>query len=73
MAIKYDKLITIMRDKGINSYVCKRDKIIGQESYKKIMNGGNIDMRTLNSLCKALGDVQPGELLEYVKDEDTTE
>lgn len=70
MAIKYDKLISIMRDKGINSYVCKRDRIIGQESYKKIMNGGNIDMRTLNSLCKAIGDVQPGDLLEYVRDEE---
>lgn len=70
MAIKYDKLKSIMRDRGINSYVCKRDHIIGQESYRKIRDGGNIDMRTLNSLCKALGDVQPGELLEYVRDED---
>lgn len=70
MAIKYDRLISIMRDKGINSYVCKRDKIIGQESFKKIHNGGNIDMRTLNSLCKVLGGMQPGDLIEYVEDED---
>ena len=73
MAIKYDKLKAMMKAKGINSYRCKRDHIIGQESYKKIQDGGNIDMRTLNSLCKALGDVQPGDLLEYVRDGDEDE
>lgn len=67
MAIVYNRLIFIMRDRKINSYVCKRDNIIGQEAYKKIHSGGNIDMRTLGKLCAYL-DMQPGDLIEYVPD-----
>ena len=40
MPIKYDKLIKRMQEAGITSYTIKRDKIIGQATYKKIMEGG---------------------------------
>ena len=45
----------------------------GTEAYfylrKKIKNGGDIDTRTISKLCKLL-DCQPGDILEYVPDED---
>ena len=68
MAIKYDKLIKLMEQAHINTYVIKRDKIIGQASYAKILSGGDIDTRTINKLCKAL-NCQPGDILEYVPDD----
>lgn len=68
MPIKYDKLIALMREKGITSYTLKRDNIIGQATYKKIMEGGDIDTRTIAKLCKLL-DSQPGDILEYVPGE----
>ena len=71
MAIRYDKLIKIMQERGITSYVCKTQHIIGQASYKKIMANENIDMRTLDNLCRYL-DIQPGDLLEYVPGDDQT-
>jgi DNA-binding Xre family transcriptional regulator len=68
MAIKYDKLITLMKEKGVNSYTMKRDKIIGQATLINIKNGGDIDTRTISKLC-ALLNCQPGDIMEYVPDE----
>ena len=63
--IKYDKLIMLMQKKGITSYTMKKDNIIGQATYKKIINGGDIDTRTISKLCSLL-ECQPGDILEYV-------
>ncbi len=70
MSISYHKLLKIFEEKNITSYVVKRDKIIGQASWKKIHEGGHIDTRTINSLCQYL-DCQPGDILEYIPDEPT--
>ena len=59
-----------MKENGITSYVVRKDKIIGQETYKKIKSGGHIDTRTLNIMCRLL-DCQPGDLLEYIPDQET--
>jgi putative transcriptional regulator len=67
MPIKYDKLINLMHEKGITSYTIKRDKVIGQATYKKIIEGGDIDTRTIAKLCKLL-NCQPGDILEYSED-----
>lgn len=65
--IKYDKLLKIMEKQGINSYILKRDNIIGQATFKKIKEGGDIDTRTIAKLCKLL-NCQPGDIMEYVED-----
>lgn len=67
MPIKYDKLIKLMKEKGITSYTIRRDKIIGQATYKKIVDGGDIDTRTIAKLCQLL-ECQPGDILEYTKE-----
>lgn len=68
MAISYKKLLNLFKEKGITSYVIKRDKIIGQASWKKIHEGGHIDTRTIENLCRYL-NCQPGDILEYIPDE----
>lgn len=70
MSISYKKLLTLFKEKGITSYAVKRDKIIGQASWKKIHEGGHIDTRTINSLCKYL-NCQPGDILEYIPDQES--
>ena len=72
MPIVYDKMLKLMEEKGITSYVCKRDNNIGQATYKKIKSGGDIDTRTIAKMCEVL-DCQPGDLLEYVKEADVHE
>ena len=67
MPIKYDKLINLMKQAGITSYTVKKDKIIGQATYKKILEGGDIDTRTIAKLCELL-NCQPGDIHEYEKE-----
>jgi len=54
--------------KGINSYTVKKDNLIGQATFKKIKDGGDIDTRTISKLC-ALLDCQPGDIMEYVPED----
>ena len=72
MPINYDKLISIFENKGITSYTLKQEKIVGQSAWKKIHGGGHIDTRTIEALCKYL-NCQPGDILEYVPDENETD
>lgn len=67
MPIVYDKMIRLMDERGITSYTCKRDGLIGQATFKKIKTGGDIDTRTIAKMCEVL-NAQPGDLLEYIPD-----
>ena len=67
MAIVYTKLLKLFDEKNITSYTIKQNKVIGQETFKKIHDGGHIDTRTTDKLCKYL-KCQPGDILEYVDD-----
>lgn len=68
MPIVYDKLLKKMDEQGITSYTIKKDNVIGQATFKKIKEGGDIDTRTIAKLCKLL-NCQPGDILEYVEEE----
>lgn len=72
MPIVYDKMIKLMNKNGITSYTVKRDNIIGQATFRKIKNGGDIDTRTISKMCEVL-KCQPGDLLEYVPEPTTTD
>ena len=53
MPIRYDKLIQKFKDQGITSYTMKTSlKVIGQATWKKIHEGGHIDTRTIEALCR---------------------
>lgn len=68
MAIIYKKLIKLLQERGVTSYTIKKDNIIGQATWRKIHEGGHIDTRSIDALCKFL-DCQPGDILEYQKEE----
>ena len=67
MPISYAKMLKLFDDKGITSYVIKRDQVIGQASFRKIREGGHIDTRTIEKLCEYL-NCQPGDLMEYIRE-----
>lgn len=70
MPINYDKLLCMFEERGITSYtITKKQKIIGQSTWKKIHENGHIDTRTIEALCKYL-NCQPGDIMEYVPDDD---
>lgn len=68
MPIKYDKLLALLKEKGINTTKIRRENIISQAAWQKLRtNTGNIDTRTISRLCKVL-NCQPGDIMEYVED-----
>ena len=67
MPIVFAKMRKLLEEKGITSYTVKKDKIIGQATFRKIREDGDIDTRTIAKMCEVL-DCQPGDLMEYVRD-----
>lgn len=68
MAIVYDKLFNMLKEKGVTTYRIRKEKLIGQATLTAIKNGtGGLDAKTLNRLCGVL-DCQPGDLMEYIPD-----
>ena len=67
--IAFHKLKALMESKGISFYKLKTDKIIGAATFEKIrLDYGNIDTRSINSICRYL-NCQPGDILEYIPDQ----
>lgn len=67
--IVYNKLIHLLKERNISIYDFKKHKVIGTATIDKIRsNTGNIDTRSINSICAYL-NCQPGDILEYVPDE----
>jgi len=63
--IIFDKLITLMKDKGLTTYRIRKDKVISEGTLQRIRNGKSITTDSIASLCQAL-NCQPGDILEYV-------
>jgi len=70
MAIRYDKLFALMREKGLTTYRIRQDNIISQSALQSLREGESVTMDTVSALCKAL-ECQPGDILEYTPDDET--
>ena len=60
------------RKKGLTELAGEIDLTLANLSILKNNKAKAIRLSTLNEICKAL-DCQPGDLLQYVEDEDSTE
>lgn len=67
MPMKYDKLFTLMKEKGLTTYRIRQDRIITETTLQKLREGRNVTTDSLASLCRALS-CQPGDIMEYVED-----
>ena len=73
MAIKYDKLFALFKEKNITTYKIRQQNIIGQATLTKLKKGqGGLDYRSIDNLCRVL-QCQPGDIMEYVPDEGTSD
>lgn len=69
MAIVYDKLFALLKEKGYTSYKIRKENIIGQGTLTAVRRGGGLNAQTLNELRRK-PECQPGDLMEYVPDEE---
>ena len=66
--LKYKNVLDKLKKNGYSSYVLYKQGIMGNSKIQNIRHN-KVDARTINQICKLL-DCQPGDILEYVPDED---
>ena len=64
----FPKVVELLKEKGYTTYKIRQEKLIGQGTLTALKNGtGGLDAKTIARLCEVL-DCQPGDLMEYVKE-----
>lgn len=66
--IVFDRLLDLMKQKGLTTYRIRKEKIIAEGTLQNIRNGKGITTDSIASLCQVL-DCQPGDIMEYVPDD----
>lgn len=70
MPMKYDKLFAFMKEKGLTTYKIRKEHIITETTLQKLREGKNVTTDSISALCAALG-CQPGDIMEYVEEENS--
>lgn len=71
--IKYKRdIIKMLSDKGITTYLIRKNKIFTESQLTQIRNDKLVTQETLDKLCTLL-ECQPGFLLEYEPSDDMKE
>ena len=68
MAVKFEKLFSLMKKRGLSTYRIRQENIISQSALTALSNDRSVTTDTINKLCKAL-NCQPGDIMEYVDDD----
>lgn len=69
MAIVYKiDILDALKAKGYSTYFLRTKKILGEATIQKIRKKELVSWKNMSTLCELL-DCQPGDFMEYVKDE----
>lgn len=64
-------VIEELKEAGYSSFRIAKEKLIGHAAMTKIRNGEVVGIKTLETICRLL-DMQPGNIIKYVEDEEET-
>lgn len=70
--ISYQKLWDLLKQRSMTRISLRSDGIVVGQSYYNLTKGKSITFETLNRICEYL-NCQPGDILEYVPDEENHE
>lgn len=62
-------ILAALKEKGISTYKMRRDKLLAEGVIQSLREGKMISLENISRICKML-DCQPGDILEYVPDEE---
>lgn len=69
MPVKYKiDILSALKEAGYSTYKLRKEKLLGESVLQQIREGIPVSWMNLGRICSLL-DCQPGDLLEYVKDE----
>lgn len=66
MAIRYDKLFSVLESRGLSNTYWLRQHGVHPATVNKLRKGERVNTDTIDLLCKLL-QCQPGEIMEYVE------
>ena len=70
MSIVYKKpILPALKAAGYSTARLRKEKIIGEATIQQLREGKPVSWRIMEMLCKMM-HCQPGDLLEYVEDEE---
>lgn len=70
MAIRYKvDVLAALKARGYTSTRIREEKLIGQSYLQQLRHGELVSWKTIDTIC-ALLSCQPGDILEYVQDEE---
>ena len=73
MAIRYKiDIMAALKEKGYSSTKIREEKLIGQSYLQQIRHGELVSWKIFNTLCGLL-ECQPGDLIEFTKEEPVEE
>ena len=62
-------IIQTLKESGYNSNRIRREKLMGMATLQKLRHKELVSWATIDTICSLL-DCQPGDILEYNKDEE---
>ncbi len=62
-------IIKALKEAGYSTYRIRKEKILGEATLQKIRNGDPVSWENISVICRLL-NCQPGDILEYVPDEE---
>lgn len=65
--IVFDKLWSVMREKGVSTYQLREKCGIDSKTVRRLRTNDNMETKTLNKLCTVL-DCRLEDIAEYVPD-----
>lgn len=73
MAIRYKiDIMAELKQHGYSSTKIREEKLIGQSYLQQIRHGELVSWKALDTICSLL-ECQPGDLVEYVKEDGVQE
>lgn len=60
-------ILASLKDAGYSTYKLYKDKVFGQGTIQNFRDGKIVSPNNIDKLCQIL-DIQPGDLIEYVKE-----
>ena len=61
-------ILEALKEKGYSSYTLRKENILSQSTIQKLREGKGLAWDNIERLCSLL-DCQPGDLIEYVKED----
>lgn len=68
MAIRYDKLFPLMKERGYSTYKIVKEGILSANTLQRFRENKPASTVTINNICRVL-DCQPGDFMEYKPDQ----